>query len=214
MPHYQFPTNYVYWENIKEHEYLKAKYMPIIDDIEKRKDTPLKNPFNLCDISSTSFCDKNTFLSSDDIDKIIWGPLDNFIEEINTNYQRKIQVKKSIIHSYWFNTYKVGDYQEFHDHNACRELINNEYYYPVFSGIYILNDDAKSSSIIFKSSSILPVPFSITTSSSHNFYTSKESNIKEGSVIIFPCQLEHMVKKCIKPGRRTIAFNVYSQLSI
>jgi hypothetical protein len=211
MPHYQFPTNYVYWENIKEHDDLKAKYMPIINEIERRKDTPLKNPFNFCDINVTSFSEKNTFLSSNDIDKIIWKPLDNFIEEINSNYQCKIQVKNSVVYSYWFNTYKIGDFQEFHDHHGGRELINNEYHYPIFSGIYILNDDTKSSSIMFKTPSTLPVPFS-DLSNSHYFYTNKESDIKEGSVVIFPSQLEHMVKKCIKSGRRTIAFNIYSQL--
>jgi len=211
MPHYQFPTNYVYWENIKEHDDLKVKYMPIINEIERCKDTPLKNPFNLCDINVTSFAGKNTFLSSNDIDKIIWKPLDNYIEEINSNYQRKIQVKQSVLYDYWFNTYKMGDFQEFHDHHGGREIINNEYHYPTFSGIYILNDDTKTSSIMFKTPNTLPIPFSELINP-HYFYTNKESDIKEGSVIIFPSQLEHMVKKCIKPGRRTIAFNIYSQL--
>ena len=211
MPHYQFPTSYVYWENIKEHDYLKAKYMPIIDEIEKRNDVSLKNPFEFCDVSSISFGKNIDFLSSDDKHKIVWGPLDNFIKEINSKYQQKIEVKKSIIHAYWFSTYQSGDFQEFHDHTGHRELMNDEYYCPMFSGIYILNDDNESSSIMFKTPGSIPIPFSVKTNS-HNFYTNKESDIKEGSVLIFPCQLEHMVKKCIKPGRRTIAFNVYSQL--
>ena len=212
MPHHQFPTTYVYWETLKDHDILKSKYMPIIDQIEQRKDTPLKNPFNFCDINVTSFSDKNTFLSSDDIDEIIWKPIDNFIREINSTYNHKINIKTSILYNYWFNTYKMGDFQEFHNHHGGRDQHNNgKYFYPTFSGIYILHDDAETSSIIFKSPNATPQPFTDLTDH-HVFYTRSENSIKEGSVVIFPSQLEHMVKKCIKPGRRTIAFNVSSNL--
>ena len=210
MPHYQFPTSYIYWENIKEHDYLKAKYMPIIDEIEKRKDTPLKNPCNLWDISSRSFSCQNTFLHSNDINKIVWNPIDNCIKEINSKYQQKIQVTNSFIQNYWFNTYNVGDFQEFHDHHGGRCMRNGRYYYPIFSGIYILHDNNETSSIVFKTPNTLPQPFT-DLSGPHIVHTKNIDSIKEGSVVIFPSQLEHMVQKCIKPGRRTIAFNVFSE---
>jgi hypothetical protein len=212
MPHYQFPTNYVYWETLKEHDYLKNKYTQIIDRLENNPYNKLNTPFNNCDVKYTSFGKNQKFLCNDDIDTIIWKPIDNFINEINSNYKCKISLKGiSVLHNYWFNTYELNDFQEFHDHHGSREVINNEYCYPIFSGIYILNDDTESSSIVFKTPNTIPVPFSDLTNP-HSFYTSKESDIKEGSVVIFPSQLEHMVTKCVKPGRRTIAFNIYSQL--
>ena len=107
----------------------------------------------------------------------------------------------------------MGDFQEFHNHHGPREQhpLSGLWSYPTFSGIYILHDDTETSSIVFKSPNTIPQPFTDLTNH-HVFYTRSENSIKEGSVVIFPSQLEHMVKKCIKPGRRTIAFNVYSQL--
>ena len=55
MPHYQFPTNYVYWETLKEHDYLKNKYTQIIDRLENNPYNKLNTPFNNCDVKYTSF---------------------------------------------------------------------------------------------------------------------------------------------------------------
>ena len=44
-----------------------------------------------------------------------------------------------------------------------------------------------------------------------NLDTSNIDSISEGTVIVFPCGLTHMVKPCLKPGRVTIAFNVYAE---
>jgi|TARA_R110001606_G_C15322879_1_gene644814 hypothetical protein len=211
MPHYQFPTNYVYWENIKEHDNIKSKYMPILDAIEKVNKDNLENPWSGCEVNISSFSHDYNFLNTEDINTIIWKPIDNFISEINSNYKCRLRFKESRIYKYWFNTYKMGDFQEFHDHHGSPKFINDKYFYPMFSGIYILHDDTETSSIIFKTPNTIPLPFSDLTNP-HYFNTSKENTIKEGTVVIFPSQLEHMVKKCIKPGRRTIAFNVISEL--
>ena len=211
MPHLQFPSTYVYWENVNDHDHLKRKYMPIIDKLEQSNGDDLKNHYVNCDVKYISIrcSDKiNSFLEQEDIKKIIWDPIDNFIKEINSTYNCKIKVLNSIIKAYWFCTYDQHDNQEYHRHNSMPELINNVVYHPTFSGIYILNDENKSSSIVFKSHTV-PIGHTVNP---YMFDTSENDDIKEGVVLIFPKCLDHMVKKCIKPGRRTIAFNIYSSL--
>ena len=213
MPHVQFPTTYVYWEKLKKHDELKRKYMPIIDKIEQ---TPhpidLTNPFSALDKSkyiSYTHPELNTFLENEDINTIIWNPINNFIKDINSHYQYKIDVKKSFIDHYWCNTYDENDDQELHDHYDHVKYIDDMEYNPTFSGIYIINDDNESSSIVFRSPQGEPFHH---TKLRYEFNTRKIDDIGEGTVLIFPCHLLHMVRKSIKPGRRTIAFNIFSSL--
>jgi hypothetical protein len=44
----------------------------------------------------------------------------------------------------------------------------------------------------------------------YTFKTSDEKNVGEGTVMIFPYDLNHMVRPCKKPGRVTLAYNIYS----
>ena len=213
MPHVQFPTTYVYWEKLKKHDELKRKYMPIIDKIEQ---TPhpidLTNPFSALDKSkyiSYTHPELNTFLENEDINTIIWNPINNFIKDINSHYQYKIDVKKSFIDHYWCNTYDENDDQELHDHYDHVKYIDHIEYNPTFSGIYIINDDNESSSIVFRSPQGEPFH---NTKLCYEFNTGTIDDIGEGTVLIFPYQLSHMVRKSIKPGRRTIAFNIFSSL--
>tara|TARA_B110000285_G_scaffold203804_1_gene240255 strand:- start:316 stop:957 length:642 start_codon:yes stop_codon:yes gene_type:complete len=212
MPHLQFPTTYVYWENLKDHDELKRKYMPIIDKIEQDNPNEVKNPFDACTVkcmSITSGPKINNFLEPSDMTKIIWNPLDNFIKEINSKYQYKISVKESFVSGYWFNTYDKYDNQDLHCHIEHKRIKNGVIYHAIFSGVYILNDENESSSLLFRSSR--EQPFTDPTIE-YTFDTGKTSDIKEGTVMIFPVQLLHMVRNCIKPGRRTIAFNIFSSL--
>ena len=213
MPHVQFPTTYVYWEKLKKHDELKRKYMPIIDKIEQ---TPhpidLTNPFSALDKSkyiSYTHPELNTFLENEDINTIIWNPINNFIKDINSHYQSKIDVKESILDNYWFCTYDENDNQELHDHYDHVKYIDGIEYHTTFSGIYILNDDNESSSIVFRSP--LHQPF-YKLKAHHHLDTGTIDDIGEGTVLIFPSQLSHMVRQCKKPGRRTIAFNIFSSL--
>lgn len=42
MPHFQFPTNYVYWQKIEDHDNIKKEILSVIR--EKEKSVP-ENPF-------------------------------------------------------------------------------------------------------------------------------------------------------------------------
>ena len=151
----------------------------------------------------------NTFLENEDINTIIWNPINNFIKDINSHYQSKIDVKESILDNYWFCTYDENDNQELHDHYDHVKYIDGIEYHTTFSGIYILNDDNESSSIVFRSP--LHQPF-YKLKAHHHLDTGTIDDIGEGTVLIFPSQLSHMVRQCKKPGRRTIAFNIFSSL--
>jgi len=106
-------------------------------------------------------------------------------------------------------TYDKHDNQELHDHYDHVKHINGIEYDPTFSGIYILNDDNESSPIVFRSRQGEPFH---NTKLLYEFYTRYIDDIGEGTVLIFPCHLLHMVRKSIKPGRRIIAFNIFSSL--
>ena len=214
MPHIQFPTTYVYWEKLKKHDELKKKYMPIIDKIEQTHPTKTKqNPYSQfdCSIKNISILhpELNTFLEKEDINTIIWNPIDNFIKDINSQYQCKIDLNDSYLDHYWFCTYDKNDNQELHDHYDHVRYKNGIEYHTTFSGIYILNDDNESSSIVFRSPQGEPFH---NTKLCYEFNTGTIDDIGEGTVLIFPCHLLHMVRKSIKPGRRTIAFNIFSSL--
>lgn len=211
MPHHQFPSNYIYWENIEKHNHIKSKYMPILDKIESTN--TLENPYSLCTIKNISISNRsvNTFLDNEDINEIVWKPMDNFINEINSKYTHKISVNKSILYQYWFNTYDKHDFQEYHNHIDNIGKYSNAGLYPTLSGIYILNDDNEKSSIVFKTAYNEFKPF-IKPFESVTLDTSRIEDIHEGTVLLFPSSMEHMVKKCVIPGRRTIAFNIWSEL--
>jgi len=51
MPLYQFPSEIVYWTNVKEHENIKSKLLQKLDDIQAIE--KLNNPFDC--IMTTNF---------------------------------------------------------------------------------------------------------------------------------------------------------------
>lgn len=207
MPHFQFPCHYVYWNYVEDHIKTKDKIMSKIKEHENS--TKDKNPFSACNVN-TSITYKIDFLDNDDINKIVWKSIDGMIEEINSKYDFKIHTKNSVLTSSWYNIYDKNEFQEQHCHAGEILFINGKKYYPMFSGIYILHDDNLQSSVVFKSNDHFP-PFRPYFDVSYTTIdTSKIKDIKEGSVILFNSQLEHLVKPCKVPGRVTIAFNIHS----
>jgi hypothetical protein len=207
MPHLQFPCHYLYWDDVEDHNGIKDKILSKIKQYENT--TKDKNPFDACTMNTSIKCRIN-FLDNDDIDKIVWKSIDKMIVEINSKYGYKIETKNSILTDFWYNIYDKSDFQEQHSHAGDMSIIKNKKYFPVFSGIYILHDNNVNSSVIFKQNEDLP-PFRPFFDTSYTTIdTSKIKDIKEGSVILFNSNLDHLVKPCEIPGRVTIAFNVHS----
>lgn len=209
MPHFQFPTNYVYWENLKEHKTLKNEILPIINDLKVKH--PSENPFDMCKMT-TNYTDytNSDFLNKKQLKKIVWDPINNMINEIHRENPSgpKIEPKSSFVEGYWYNIYDEGDFQEVHNHLGPAKEIDGITYYPSFSLIYILNDEGPVNKTAFIDFPYGNIPFS--RPGTLSYHTGQNKDIKEGSVVIFPPFLNHGVGPVEVSGRITIAFNVYS----
>jgi len=199
MPHFEFPSHYVFWTKVDNHKEIKSKYLPKIESLSGSKHN------FACNVTS-NIRKAVDFLDEDDYDKLVWKPVEQMIEESGG----ELYLGDSFIQSYWYNKYDVNDFQEMHEHSAYPIKINDKLYHPSLSIIYILNDENEKASILFTDKN--PIPFGPALDFV-SFDTSKAEEIKEGTVIIFSPRLEHMVKPIKVGGRITIAFNIFSSFS-
>ena len=201
MPHFKFPCHYVYWGQVKDHENIKSKLLPIINSlISENKYT---NPFKACSMK-TSISKMTNFIDNETKDKIVSENLIKMISETNCFPEKN--PTETFITEYWFNVYEKGDFQEMHQHRGLPSIIDGKRYDTTFSIIYILNSDEEENSTVFKLTDTA-IPFH-PLMQPVEFDTSKVDEIKEGTVLIFSNQLNHFVRPIKKSGRITIAFNV------
>ena len=201
MPHFKFPCHYVHWGQVKDHENIKSKLLPIIHNLTA--ENKYMNPFKSCTMT-TNFSKMTDFIDDETKEKIIGKHLEEMISE--TNCSISIKPSDTIIKNYWFNVYEKGDFQEMHQHLAFPFVKNGKMYQDTFSVVYILNSDEEENSTVFKLTDTA-IPFH-PLMQPVEFDTSKVDEIKEGTVLIFSNQLNHFVRPIKKSGRITIAFNV------
>ena len=202
MPHFKFPCHYVYWGQVKDHENIKSKLLPIINSLIA--ENKYKNPFKACTMT-TNFSKATDFIDNETKDKIVSENLLKMISE--TNCFTSIKISDAAITDYWFNVYEKGEFQEMHQHLALPIVTNGKRYDQTVSMVYILNSDEEENSTIFKLMTDTNIPFH-PLMQPVEFDTSKVDDIKEGTVLIFSNQLNHSVRPIKKSGRTTIAFNV------
>ena len=201
MPNVKFPSHYVYWTQVKDHENIKSKLLPIINSlISENKYT---NPFKLCTMK-TNFSEQTDFLDNEMKEKIIWECLREMILE--TNCFPSIKPSDAIINDYWFNVYEKGDFQEMHQHVALPYIMNGKTYHGTLSVVYILNSEEEDNSTVFKLAGT-NIPY-VPMLQECEFDTGSVKEIKEGTLLIFSNQLNHFVRPIKKSGRITIAFNI------
>lgn len=204
MPHFQFPSHYVFWTKVENHEEIKSQYLSKIKSIDKN----ISNTHNfICNVRS-NIRERVDFFE-DDIDtvnSIVWKPVQEMIEESNN----ELVLGESIIQSYWYNIYETGDFQEKHTHHAYPIEMNGKVFHPSLSVIYILNDNNTNGSTMFTDTHSKPFGPMLSYVS---LDTCNIEEIGEGSVIIFSSKLDHMVKPVKIGGRITIAFNIFSTFS-
>jgi len=200
MPHFKFPSHYVHWGEVKDHENIKSKLLPIIHNLISKNN--FVNPFKACNVK-TNIDKKVDFLDNEMKDKIVSENLIKMISETNCFPLKK--PTETLITQYWFNVYENGDFQELHQHNAVPQVIDGKRYDDIFSMIYILHDE-ESSPVIFRMDDIeipfYPMKYTI------DFATPMVDEIKEGTILIFSSHLKHTVIPVKQSGRTTIAFNV------
>ena len=200
MPHFKFPCHYVHWGQVKDHENIKSKLLPIINSlISENKYT---NPFKACSMK-TNFLEKTDFIDNEMKNKIVSENLIKMISETNCFPEKN--PTETLITEYWFNVYEKGDFQEMHNHNTVPKVIDGKRCDDIFSVIYILHEE-ESTDVVFRVDNT-EIPF-YPMKHIINFGTSRVDEIKEGTILIFSSHLNHTVFPVKQSGRTTIAFNV------
>lgn len=204
---FNFPSNFVYWEEVNNHDMIKPILLEKIKRLEEQYHD--NNPGLIK--ASTSYAKSKNIVDTCMYKDLIWNPLDNAIREHNSDLNKpNIIFNDSILDESWYTLYKEGGSFNYHNHDdKLAKNINGKYYYPSFSVIYILKDENKHNATTFTehspySSSVHPFHYQ------HSFDTSKNKDIKEGCVLIFPSSLYHCVNQVTIPGRITIAMNICS----
>ena len=203
------PSEFLYFDQIKEHKEIKAKIIDKINDLLQTDEVKENKPFKHC-IFKTSFNkdEINKFLLDEYIIKrIVWDPLDNLISKYNKQHFFKMCLSSTIITHYWFNAYEKTNFQEIHHHNTKPFYFSNNIYTPSFSLVYILHDENLTNSTVFRYPTTEFIDNFI--NQNNKIDTSKIKNIKEGSVLIFPVTFQHFVIPVMK-SRVSIAYNLAS----
>jgi hypothetical protein len=201
--HCTFPTKFVYWEKISDHQKIKEKYLKYInDDIEKNGylyHKQIKERWH-CKCISSFFSQEGFFpeIKKEEFHNlIVWNPMDNMLKEMKKIFNIPVP-KQSRILKMWFNYYEPGEWQEIHEHSN-----NNLPTASTYSGIYLMDLNEDNPTIFLDKH---PIKCWAGTSVVHTFTT---ENIEEGSVIIFPSELLHYVNPCLNK-RITISFYIDS----
>ena len=210
-----FPTNFVYWENVENHENIKNIFMNEISKHEHLYKN-LEDKAGLIN-ASTNYMDNNDkfvkiFTNNSLLEEeLVWKPVDNSLSELNSlpNFD-KINFSKSLIMNAWYTKYDKNGQFIIHNHYGDNiKVFNGELYRPTLSLIYILHDENDKNSTKF----ILPnaAPLSILDKQHIVYDTGNNKEIKEGTILVFPSSLYHQIKPVKIPGRITIAINIGSQ---
>ena len=213
---FYFPANFVYWEKVKDHDKIKGY---LLDEINKRETCDsVRKKDQLLTKSSTDYHyrtnDITNCFTENDIKNIVWDPLDRALEEMNSRkYATKVVVNESYITSSWYTRYESGGSMKLHTHSSEPYIKDGKIYTPTFSIIYILNDKNECNYTRFTQT--VPENTISMMRPSHacseiTFHTKEVKEISEGTVLIFPSSLYHMVDITPIPGRITIAINLAS----
>lgn len=213
---YNFPANFVYWEHLENHQEIKKLFLNEIEHLRRKFEfnengivngsTSYENgDINNDDTTIVNFLKKTNTVNSN----LVWKPIDNAIREINLGrIQNPIMLKHSFIHSAWFTEYKKNGTFNYHTHLGHGLALNDRQYIPSFSLVYILHDENEDNATTFMNPSSMYV--STEQTFQHDFHTGQIPEIKEGTVLVFPSSLYHCVQPVEKPGRITIAINIFS----
>ena len=199
---FRFPAPFVYVEELEEHNNIKKKLIEgINDDLEMNEDDyrmKMGGDWD-CDVLSSFMRDTPLqFMTPKLYDTIVWQPLVRCLNILMQDSALSAP-KNPQLSEFWYNKYVPGQYQEIHHHMAPGE--NGSAY----SGIYLLKMDPRE---------INPTTFYYNNTPAHyeggKQIQYRTGDYREGSVIIFPSDLQHYVKPA-KHNRITISFNIISE---
>jgi|TARA_R110000851_G_C12898342_1_gene547888 hypothetical protein len=207
--HY-FPSEFVYWVDNPKHSQMKDELMKKIMDTEEVLKINQPGILNAFTSFSENKKEDETLLFLDEypiVQELVFTPFKKMIEEYNKRENiNRLFIKKAICSEGWYTKYETNGNFEMHNHDEFPTQLGDEIYQSSFSFIYILNDKNKVNTTRFLVPSMQRT--SATKENEYNFDTGQVSEIKEGSIIVFPSSLYHEVKSCIIPGRITISYNL------
>ena len=207
MPVKFFPSDFIYWRQVKNHGYIKEKMMDHISKIKDRNNYnyDIKNghtSFHNTDEEDNRFFAKDCFILP-----VVFDTIKEFVGLINQNeeFHHKLDFKDLKISGCWYSKYDKDGSFDLHMHDQGPYEKDGHIAYPIFSLIYILNDENSKNVTSFYS---FGKNTSLHRDSEHVIHTGDIDDIKEGTVILFPSSLYHRVLETKIPGRVTIAYNV------
>lgn len=212
MPFHRFPHDFVYWDQVKDHDIIKRDLLPLIQSYKSRDTTNkpgLVNAYTNFYLKSESEPECKE-LQHPLLVKEIWRILDEAVLNIfdsKTSFKPKISTSR--IKNYWYTHYHKNGSFQFHCHSNNEVFhLDDGIYHPTFSMIYILNDENEKNVTTF---SKLDQRIPLFNLPEYHFDTKNVKEIKEGTLLIFPSTLYHKVDEVEKPGRVTLAFNIVSK---
>jgi hypothetical protein len=188
---------------IPNHKEIKEKYMSKFEwDADSYGTYYRKKNLWNCNVTSSYFNETHSvpqFLDNNFYNEVVWKPFDNMLEKLGEKINLPTP-STSKITSLWYNKYIGGEWQEMHNHLPPQGDPQPQQY----SGIYLLDLNEPNSTIFYENN---PVSAFNTDGHAVNF---KTDDFEEGSVIIFPSELEHYVNPCVN-NRMTVSFNIFSK---
>jgi hypothetical protein len=214
MPIHYFPANFVYWKNAINHDKIKARIVPKIEELhEEHKNNHMGLGYGYTSYFKTSMEieRENLFLKNDSLlMESIWDAVDETINYLRKNKNGFVpSINKSIMTKIWYSYYDKGGYHGLHSHDSVPYEENGVRYTSSFSVVYVLKDESPQNVTMFKQ---LDRSMPLISEKEYIFDTRNESTIKEGSILVFPAGLYHEVKEVMVGKRMIIAVDIMSDI--
>lgn len=208
---FYFPSNFVYWRKIPNHENIKKRILNFIDDNPQILES-YEAVFNgKSSYNNTAIYD--FFSKNDDItNSVIMDTLKEVVDELNSNdTSLKTNIDSWLINNIWCSKYDENSVVSCHNHEGGGEnttYVNDKPFKLAFSIIYIVNDTNVSNQTEFIQTTSHGV--SAYNNSETRFKTSEIKDIGEGSVLVFPTNLYHLVNPVLESDRVIVSANISS----
>jgi hypothetical protein len=205
-------SQFLYYRTIPEHEDIKKKLMPKILEQEqefKNNNINLENAYTSYSREKNGLKNIDFLVELPVLKPIVLQTIDEVISHIKNNNILPIPpYTEYFITDSWYTIYNTGGNFDYHSHGHSQSIIGGQVAYSVFSIIYILNDQDDANSTVFTTHD----RNYLSMTDIGVFDTAEFSDIKEGTVIIFPSNFYHKVKPIKIPNRITVSYNIYGVL--
>jgi hypothetical protein len=205
-------SQFLYYRTIPEHEDIKKKLIPKILEQEeefKNNNIGLENAYTNFS-SERNWHEHSSFLVEPSVLKpIVLQTIDEVISHIKTNNMLPIPTYKNyFVGSCWYTRYSIGGNFDYHGHGHQQTIINGQVAHTAFSIIYILSDENEKNSTLFRTHD----RNYLSISNDIGIDTADLTEIKEGTVLIFPSNFLHKVNPVKIPNRITVSYNIFGVL--